>query len=279
MVTGRGRGGRVARRTRRAASPPAPRRAAAGGRRAAPWRRRVPPRKRAISSRLRCVADSPMRCSGRPTSALEPLERQRQVRAALGRARARGSRRRSPCRPTRSRSRAFDVSSRNSDSGVVIRMSAGSRWKRARSAAGVSPVRIDIVGTWKAHAGGRGDVRDAGQRRPQVALDVHRQRLERREVQHAAAGVARRHRREHQPVEARTGTRSASCRCRSARGSASTRRARSPASPGVCGRVGAAKADANHVATGAWKRVRTLGAIARYNASDVRAAIGGSDDG
>ena len=47
----------------------------------------------------------------------------------------------------RSRSRAFEVSSRNSDSGVVIRMSAGSRWKRARSLAGVSPVRIDIAGT------------------------------------------------------------------------------------------------------------------------------------
>ena len=48
----------------------------------------------------------------------------------------------------RSRSRAFEVSSRNSDSGVVIRMSAGSRWNRARSLAGVSPVRIDIAGTW-----------------------------------------------------------------------------------------------------------------------------------
>ncbi len=49
----------------------------------------------------------------------------------------------------RSRSRAFEVRSRNSDSGVVIRMSAGSRWKRVRSLAGVSPVRIDIAGTWK----------------------------------------------------------------------------------------------------------------------------------
>ena len=46
----------------------------------------------------------------------------------------------------RSASRAFDVSSRYSDSGVVIRMSAGSRWKRARSAAGVSPLRTAIAG-------------------------------------------------------------------------------------------------------------------------------------
>ena len=46
-----------------------------------------------------------------------------------------------------SRSRAFDVSSRKSDSGVVMRMSAASRPKRARSSAGVSPVRIAISGT------------------------------------------------------------------------------------------------------------------------------------
>ena len=42
------------------------------------------------------------------------------------------------------------VSSRYSDSGVVIRMSAGSRWKRARSTAGVSPVRTATVGAWNA---------------------------------------------------------------------------------------------------------------------------------
>ena len=48
----------------------------------------------------------------------------------------------------RSTSRAFDVSSRYSDSGVVMRMSAGRRMNRARSAAGVSPVRIATSGTW-----------------------------------------------------------------------------------------------------------------------------------
>ena len=107
----------------------------------------VPPRKRAISSRLRCVADRPMRCSGRST-----IRSSRSSDSAM-------------CAPrlvetsawisstitvstARSRSRAFEVSSRNSDSGVVIRMSAGSRWNRVRSAAGVSPVRIDIAGTW-----------------------------------------------------------------------------------------------------------------------------------
>jgi hypothetical protein len=50
----------------------------------------------------------------------------------------------------RSRSRAFEVSSRNSDSGVVIRMSAGARWNRVRSPAGVSPVRTAMTGAWKA---------------------------------------------------------------------------------------------------------------------------------
>ena len=46
----------------------------------------------------------------------------------------------------RSASRAFEVRSRYSDSGVVIRMSAGSRWNRARSLCGVSPVRMAIAG-------------------------------------------------------------------------------------------------------------------------------------
>ena len=45
----------------------------------------TPPRKRATSSSGRCVADRPMRCGGRSQQRLEPLERQRQVRAALGR--------------------------------------------------------------------------------------------------------------------------------------------------------------------------------------------------
>ena len=46
----------------------------------------------------------------------------------------------------RSASRTLAVSRRYSDSGVVIRMSDGSRWNRARSADGVSPVRTDTVG-------------------------------------------------------------------------------------------------------------------------------------
>ena len=45
----------------------------------------------------------------------------------------------------RSDSRAAEVSSRNSDSGVVIRMSGGVRAKARRSSAGVSPVRMPTV--------------------------------------------------------------------------------------------------------------------------------------
>jgi hypothetical protein len=46
-----------------------------------------------------------------------------------------------PC----SDSRAAEVSSRKSDSGVVIRMSGGVRAKARRSSAGVSPVRMPTV--------------------------------------------------------------------------------------------------------------------------------------
>ncbi len=48
---------------------------------------------------------------------------------------------------------AFEVSSRNSDSGVVIRMSGGVRLMRARSDAGVSAVRMAVRisgGSWPA---------------------------------------------------------------------------------------------------------------------------------
>ncbi len=101
-----------------------------------------------------------------------------------------------------SRSRAFDVSRRNSDSGVVMRMSAG-----------LPQEACALVGRRVAGADGDGrrgdgdalrlrDVRDAGQRRAQVALDVDGQRLERRDVEHAAACLWRRRRLEHQAVEA-----------------------------------------------------------------------------
>ena len=101
--------------------------------------------------------------------------------------RGRGSRRRSPSRPTRGCARAREVRRRKSDSGVVIRMSGG-RARHPRALArrgcrrcGSRPREVDRL------AAPAGDARDAGERRAQVALDVDRERLERRDVEDAAA--------------------------------------------------------------------------------------------
>ena len=64
----------------------------------------------------------------------------------------------------RSESRACEVSSRNSDSGVVIRMSGGVRRNRRRSSAGVSPERMPTVRSGLGQAEPGGGVPDAGQR-------------------------------------------------------------------------------------------------------------------
>ena len=93
----------------------------------------------------------------------------------------------------RSASRALEVSSRNSDSGVVIRMSGGLVASRRRSSAAVSPVRTATRMSGSGAAHGLRGVPDPGQRGAQVPLDVHRERFQRRDVQHAAAllGVRR----------------------------------------------------------------------------------------
>ena len=76
---------------------------------------------------------------------------------------------------------------RNSDSGVVMRMSGGVVAIARRSLAGVSPERTPtVMSRLRESQPGRG-VPDAGERGPQVALDVDRQRLERRDVEHPAA--------------------------------------------------------------------------------------------
>ena len=63
------------------------------------------------------------------------------------------------------------------------------RWNRARSIAGVSPVRTAIAGDVVGVAASIRAVGDAGERRAQVALDVDGQRLERRDVEHAAPPI------------------------------------------------------------------------------------------
>lgn len=102
-----------------------------------------PPRKRAISSRGRTVADSPMRCAGFSSRS------------------SRRSRLKARCAPrllpanactsstmtvstVRSVSRACDVSMRYSDSGVVMRMSGGLRCRLRRWSGVVSPVRMPV---------------------------------------------------------------------------------------------------------------------------------------
>ena len=191
---------------------------------------RSPPRYRATSVSGRWVADSPIRCgSGLPalvTRCAQPLERQREVDAALGRrervdlvdddrvdagqaARARDPRARGTATP-----------------GVVIRIWPGSvRW-RSRSLGGVSPVRTSTV-IW-APAPSRCE---AGERRAQVALDVVGERLDRRHVDDARAGCRPRGAAAARADRGTTGTPRASCRCRSARASACDGRARSAPSP------------------------------------------------
>ena len=137
-----------------------------------------------------------------------------------------------------------------------------------------------IAGAWNGTPRGRGHVRDAGQRRAQVALDVHGQRLERRHVEDAAARVAfggtganisrSRHGRE---------TRPASCRCRSARGSASTRRGRSPASPAAAAASGPSKAEREPRRHRRMEEIEDVRRHRPYNASDVRAMPSARSEG
>ena len=192
----------------------------------------TPPRNRATSSSGRWVADRPIRCSGRPHSASSrSSDSARWAPRLLGTSAWISST--ITVSTARSRSRAFEVSSRYSDSGVVMRMSAASRPNCARSPGGVSPVRTATAGIRCVDPGLRRQVGDAGDGRAQVALDVHRQRLQRRHVQHPAAVGGLR-----SAAAARTsagrwreGTPPASCRCRWAPAAAWTPRRPAPARP------------------------------------------------
>ena len=101
--------------------------------------------------------------------------------------------------------------------GVVIRMSAGWRRKRARSRWGVSPVRTLIERLVEGDAPAAGHVGDAGERRTQIALDVDGQGFEGRDVDDPCSHLSFRRQScpaalalsyvlrtwmEHQPVEA-----------------------------------------------------------------------------
>jgi len=109
---------------------------------------RPPARNWATSPTGRTVADSPIRCAGRSSSASSRSRDSARWLPRLVAQTACTSSMMTVCTP-RSDSRAALVRMRNSDSGVVMRMSGGRRAKARRSSAGVSPDRIatDTSGT------------------------------------------------------------------------------------------------------------------------------------
>ena len=146
------------------------------------WIGRSPETKRPISSSGRCVAERPMRCAGRASRRVEPLERERQVRAALG---ARDGvhlvddhRLERAQHLARLRGQHQEERLGRRDQDVGRRLDAA----RAAPSAGVSPVRTAT----------RSSELEAGERAAQVALDVVVERLQRRDVEQpqALAGVA-----------------------------------------------------------------------------------------
>lgn len=98
-------------------------------------------RYRATSSTGRTVADSPIRRAGRGSSSSSRSSERARWAPRLVPATACTSSRITVSIPARA-SRAAEVSIRNSDSGVVIRMSGGRVASARRSAGGVSPERI-----------------------------------------------------------------------------------------------------------------------------------------
>lgn len=105
---------------------------------------RAPDRNVDTSSTGRTVAESPIRCG--ELSVISSRRSSDSARCAprLVPATAWTSSRITVVTP-RSDSRAAEVSSRNSDSGVVTSTSGGVRWNCRRSSAGVSPVRVPTV--------------------------------------------------------------------------------------------------------------------------------------
>ena len=136
------------------------------------------------SSAGRTVADRPIRWAWPVrVQRVQPFQGQGQVRATLVPGQGVHFVHDHP-RPPRNASRAFEVSSRNNDSGVVIRMSGGLVASLCAPRWWVSPVR---TATWMSGFGrahGLRGVPDPGQRSTQVPLDVHRQCLQRGDVQH-----------------------------------------------------------------------------------------------
>ena len=216
----------------------------------------APPRKRATSSTGRTVADSPIRCAGRGSSASSRSRRERQVGAALGPG-----------------DRVHLVDDHRLHAAQRLPGRRGEQQEQrlgrgdedVRRAAGEGPPLVGR-GVAGAHADadvGRchpepvGRVADAGQRRAQVALDVDGERLERGDVEHPAPlrGLRPAARRPAGPAP--RGTPPGSCRSRSARrpGRADPRSTASHAPTWAA--VGSAKAASNHARVGSPNRSST----------------------
>ena len=184
----------------------------------------TPPRNCATSSSGRTVADSPMRCSVRPVSVSS---------------RSSDSAR---CAPRLVGASAW-ISSTMTVSTLAQRVACARRQQQvqrfrrrdqdvgglaleARALGGrrVARANRDVRHDERVAARG-GDADDSCNGRAQVPLDVDGQRLERRDVEHAAARGRIRHAARTSADRCRPETPPASCRCRSARGSAWTRRA------------------------------------------------------
>ena len=218
----------------------------------------APTRKRATSSIGFCVADRPMRSSSRRRTARRAARATAPDGAALVRRqrvdlvdddRARGRQHRAA--GLRAEQDVERLRRRHQD----VRRAAGAC--ASRSACGVSPVRTAVRISTSGRPSARQLVADAGERRLEVALDVVRQRLQRRDVDDlrlvrelpVAAPAAPAHR-------SPRGTRPASCPSRSARRPACGGRPGSPARPRLRRRRRGERR-ANQERTAGWKRSRT----------------------
>ncbi len=188
----------------------------------------APPRKRATSSTGRTVADRPD-ALGRPVEQrVEALERQREVGAALGAGdgvhlvedHGLDAAQRLAClRGEHQEQRLGRGDQDVRRAGLQLAPVAGGGVSRAHPDADLRDLEPQPLG----------GVPDAGQRRPEVALDVDRERLERGDVEDPAPlGLLRRPRLAWPAGRSTTGTPRASCPSRSAPPPARAARRRSP---------------------------------------------------
>ena len=145
-------------------------------------------------------------------------------------------------------------------------MSGGRRGdaRRARRS-GCRRSASPCAGSWSADALRAGRLRDAGERRAQVALDVDRQRLERRDVQHAAAPLLLRLGRNISRSIAARNAASVLPEPVGASSSVDSPGERSAASRASAAGVGSAKEPRNHSRTAGWKPERAARLTAAFS--------------